>query len=122
MLWKQGDLAGALQHYRRALGIDEKVFGSEHPDVAIDINNIGSVGCSLCSPQLQSQVGSKLILCVHCHVQVLYAQGDMSEARKYFQRAVDMRSKFLGSGHADTQSALQWLRLCSEEEEDGDQE
>ena len=45
MLQSQGDLAGALQHYRRALGIAEKVFGSEHPNVAVRLNNIGLVGC-----------------------------------------------------------------------------
>ena len=66
------------------------------------------------------RMGVSFTVCVHYHVQVLYAQGDMSEARKYFQRAVDIFSKFLGSGHANTQTARRWLRSCIEE--NGDQE
>ena len=31
----------ALDYSKKALAIDEKVFGKEHADVAIDYNNIG---------------------------------------------------------------------------------
>ena len=33
-------LANAEPLYRRALAIDEKIFGLEHPDVARDLNNL----------------------------------------------------------------------------------
>ena len=35
----QGKLEEALQLYDRALAIDEKVLGPDHPDVAGDLNN-----------------------------------------------------------------------------------
>ena len=35
----QGKLEEALQLYDRALAIDEKVLGPDHPDVARDLNN-----------------------------------------------------------------------------------
>ncbi|MGH9845914.1 MAG: tetratricopeptide repeat protein, partial [Blastocatellia bacterium] len=38
-----GDLASARQLYERALKIDEAAFGTDHPRVAIDVNNLASV-------------------------------------------------------------------------------
>ena len=35
----QGKLEEALPLYDRALAIDEKVLGPDHPDVAMDLNN-----------------------------------------------------------------------------------
>ena len=35
----QGKIEEALQLYDRALAIDEKVLGPDHPDVAGDLNN-----------------------------------------------------------------------------------
>ena len=37
----KGDLDGALRYTQRALTINEKVYGPDHPNVAIDANNIG---------------------------------------------------------------------------------
>ena len=33
----------ADEFYRRALAINEKIYGSEHPDVAITVNNLGAL-------------------------------------------------------------------------------
>ena len=41
MLQDLGDLAGARAAFERALAIDEKSFGPDHPDVATDVNNLG---------------------------------------------------------------------------------
>jgi len=38
-----GDLAGARAALERALGIDERVYGPDHPKVATSVNNLGSV-------------------------------------------------------------------------------
>ena len=38
-----GDLAGARAAFERALAIDEKSFGPDHPEVATDVNNLGVV-------------------------------------------------------------------------------
>ncbi len=39
----QGDLVGARAAFERALKIDEANFGSDHPNVAIRVNNLGMV-------------------------------------------------------------------------------
>ncbi|MDR2637836.1 MAG: tetratricopeptide repeat protein, partial [Zoogloeaceae bacterium] len=41
--YKQGDYSKALEWYRKALDISEKVLGKEHPDMAVIYYNIGSV-------------------------------------------------------------------------------
>lgn len=38
-----GDLGGAKAAYERALKIDEAAYGSEHPSVTRDVNNLGGV-------------------------------------------------------------------------------
>ncbi len=43
MLQDLGDLAGAKAAFERALKIDEATYGPDHPNVAIDVNNLGSV-------------------------------------------------------------------------------
>ena len=43
ILQAKGDLDGALKYTDQALKIDEKVFGLDHPNVAIDANNIGTI-------------------------------------------------------------------------------
>jgi len=40
---RKGDLENALLQLQRALEIQTRVFGSEHPDVAASCNNIGDV-------------------------------------------------------------------------------
>ncbi len=44
MTWgNKGDKDKALKYYEVALEIDKKFYPNEHPDVAIDYNNIGAV-------------------------------------------------------------------------------
>jgi tetratricopeptide (TPR) repeat protein len=74
VLQGQGDLAGAQGCFERALAIDERVYGLEHPKVAIRVNNLGGV---------------------------LYNQGDLVGARGYFERALGIFEKFLPEGHPD---------------------
>ncbi len=77
ILQAQGDLAGALEYTKRALAIHEKVYGPEHPDVAIDLNNIG---------------------------RILRDQGDLAGARSHMERALRIFQKFLGDDHLNTQT------------------
>ena len=72
ILQDQGDLAGALEWTKRALAIDEKVYGPEHPVVAIRANNIG---------------------------QILQAQGDLAGALEWTKRALAIREKVYGPEH-----------------------
>ena len=42
-LQSSGDYAGAEPSYRRALSLDEKALGPDHPDVARDLNNLATL-------------------------------------------------------------------------------
>ena len=41
--YQQGNYANALEHYNKALAIQLKVKGENHPDTATSYNNIGLV-------------------------------------------------------------------------------
>jgi tetratricopeptide (TPR) repeat protein len=43
VLQERGDLDGAQAAFERALRIDEAARGADHPDIACDVNNLGSV-------------------------------------------------------------------------------
>jgi tetratricopeptide (TPR) repeat protein len=64
--------AEAERSLRRALAIDEKVYGPDHPEVATDANNIG---------------------------QILKAQGDLAGALEYTRRALAIDEKVYGPDH-----------------------
>ncbi|MEP0803884.1 MAG: tetratricopeptide repeat protein [Chloroflexota bacterium] len=66
------DYAGARAAYERALKIDEAALGPDHPDVARNVNNLGSV---------------------------LQAQGDLAEARAAFERVLGILEKTLPPEH-----------------------
>ena len=70
-----GDLEGARTHFQRALAIDEKAFGPDHPNVAIAVDNLGLV---------------------------LKDLGDPEGARTHFQRALRIFEHFLGKEHSNT--------------------
>ncbi|NEX12732.1 MAG: hypothetical protein C1942_08635 [Prosthecochloris sp.] len=65
--------------YRRALGIDEKVLGLEHPGVATDLNNLAGL---------------------------LKAQGKYGEAEPLFRRALLIWEEQLGGEHPDVATSL----------------
>ncbi len=65
----------AKHYFERALEIDEKAFGPDHPKVAIRINNIGAV---------------------------LREQGDLDGARKAYERALRIFEGALGPEHPKT--------------------
>ncbi len=44
---EMGENKKAIAYYEQALAIDRKVFGEEHPDVAIDLNNLGAAWSAL---------------------------------------------------------------------------
>jgi len=73
------EYGGAREAYERALTIDERVFGPDHPEVATDVNNLGSV---------------------------LQALGDLAGAREAYERALAIREQVLGENHPDTATTL----------------
>ena len=75
VLLSKGDLDGALKYSQRALSIDEKVYGPEHPTVAIRANNIG---------------------------QILQDKGDLDGALQYTQRALTIFMNSYGPDNPST--------------------
>lgn len=73
----RNDLAAAQAACERALVVDEKAFGPDHPHVMRDVNNLGSV---------------------------LHDLGDLDKARKAYQRALTIFAKVLGPDHPQTQT------------------
>jgi tetratricopeptide (TPR) repeat protein len=65
--------------YERALAIDEKVRGPEHPDTASRLNNLAAL---------------------------LKDQGDLAGARPLYERALAIREKVLSPEHPDTATSL----------------
>src|SRR5262249_11303386 len=73
--------------YKRALTIDEKALGQEHPDVAIALNNLA----------------------------MLYVRrGRNAEADPFFKRAIAIDEKGLGPDHPSTKNGRENLRLMEE--------
>ena len=72
VLQATGDLAGARAAFERALAIDEKTFGPDHPNVAIRVNNLG---------------------------RVLHDTGDLPGARAAFERALAIDERAFGPDH-----------------------
>jgi tetratricopeptide (TPR) repeat protein len=81
---KLGEYAKAEPLCQRALAIDEKVFGSEHPDVATNLNNLA---------ELYRKMGA-------------YAQ-----AESLLQRALAIREKTLGPEHLEVATSLNSLAV-----------
>ena len=67
-----GDLPAARAAFERALAINERTFGPDHPNVAICVNNLGFV---------------------------LQAQGDLPAARAAFERALAIDERTFGPDH-----------------------
>jgi tetratricopeptide (TPR) repeat protein len=78
----------AKRIHERALAIDEAILGPDHPDVAIDASNLGSV---------------------------LKDQGNLSGAKPLIERALRIFREFLGDAHPNTKTAQNNLRLLEEE-------
>ncbi len=67
--------AGILIVHVQALAIQEKALGPDHPDVAIDLNNLAGL---------------------------LYAEGDYAGAEPLYRRALAIDEKALGPNHPKT--------------------
>jgi tetratricopeptide (TPR) repeat protein len=78
-LKEAGDYAGAEPLYRRALAIDEKNLGPEHPYTATNVNNLALL---------------------------LKTKGDYAGAEPLYRRALAIREKVLGPDHPSTATSL----------------
>jgi tetratricopeptide (TPR) repeat protein len=116
----KGDLDGALTYARRALKIEEKVHGPEHPDVAAATNNIGRIlqakgdlEGALTYTQRALKINEKVYGLDHPDVardannigQILWAKADLDGALTYTQRALKIDEKVYGPEHPDVAAA-----------------
>ncbi|MBN2045847.1 MAG: TIR domain-containing protein [Anaerolineales bacterium] len=77
--------AGAKAAFQRALAIDEAVFGGDHPNVAIDVNNLGSV---------------------------LRDLGDLAGAKAAYERALAIDEAVFGGDHPKEAIRVNNLGAC----------
>ncbi len=90
----KGDYDQALEYYRKALAIDEKVFGKEHPSTASLYSNIGSV---------------------------YYDKGNYDQALKYYGKALAIEEKVFGKEHPSTATSYNNIGLAYYDKGDYDQ-
>ena len=81
---EKGDLENALLQHQRALEIRTRVFGSEHPDVAMSYQHI---------------------------VAVHFKEGKRAQAIEMATKAYDIKLKVLGPDHPSTRELKSFYRL-----------
>ncbi|MDR2260506.1 MAG: tetratricopeptide repeat protein, partial [Azoarcus sp.] len=116
---KQGDYDKALEGYRKALAIQEKVLGKDHPSTATTYNNIAEVYHSqgkyeeaLEGYRKALAIQEKVLGKDHPHTATTYnniagvyhSQGKYEEALEGYRKASAIREKVLGKDHPDTAS------------------
>jgi tetratricopeptide (TPR) repeat protein len=110
----RADLLEAKVLSERALAIEEKVYGPDHPNVAIEVNNLGSVLRDLGDLQGAKKhfvralaIGEKFYDPDHPQVAIyannlgnlLEDMGDLQGAKKYYERALAIGEKFYDPDH-----------------------
>ncbi len=92
--YRQSPLAAfglSLPFLERALALDEKMLGPNHPDTATSLNNLGFA---------------------------LRVQGDFAGALSHYERALEIRTKALGLDHPETARSLNNLGYLLQEQGD----
>jgi tetratricopeptide (TPR) repeat protein len=82
-----GQYHQAMDYYHRALAIDARLSGPDHPDIAISLNNLAELSLSI---------------------------GDTAAARPYYERALAIQEKALGPDHPETAISLNNLATVLE--------
>jgi tetratricopeptide (TPR) repeat protein len=112
----RAEFAEAKSHLERALTLAEKAYGSDHPEVAIRVNNLGSVLKALGDLPAAKEhyeralaIGEEVYGKDHPNVairvnnlgSVLRALGDLPAAKECFERALAIDEKFYGGDHPE---------------------
>ncbi len=126
ILWTLGRYSEAEPLYRRALAIDEKVLGREHPHVATSLNNLAFLlnkqGKYREAEPLYRQalaMDEKVYGREHPEVatdlnnlaELLREQGKYTAAEPLYRRALAIREKKLGREHPEVAQSLNNLAL-----------
>lgn len=114
---RQGVYHKALEYYDKALIIQEKVYGTEHPAIAIYYNNIGGAYNSIGDYTKALWFFQKALVIYdgseHLGTAATYenignvyqGKGDYPKALEYQFKALAIREKFLGSEHPETSNS-----------------
>ena len=107
----------ALEYYRKALAIDEKVLGPEHPTIIMSYNNIAGVYTKLGNyEEAQRHIDKALainekilgtenpeIALTYSNIAAVYfAKGEYDKALEYYKKALAINEKVLGPEHLTT--------------------
>jgi tetratricopeptide (TPR) repeat protein/predicted Ser/Thr protein kinase len=117
----QGDYEQGKLHQERALQIEEKVLGPDHPQVAVALNNLG-LTLFVRGEREQARLHIERGLRVteealgpdHPNVAqglkslgtVLHSQGEREQAKLHIERALQIEEKVLGPDHPDVAATL----------------
>jgi tetratricopeptide (TPR) repeat protein len=122
----RNDFVGARSAFQRAIAIDERVLGPEHPQTSADLNNLGMTLRSLgdltgarATFERALTIDEKVLGPDHSQVAaglsnlglVLRALGDLTGARAIFERALAIDERKLGPEHPQTAADLSNLGL-----------
>ena len=113
----QGNYGEALRLYKQALGICEKVLGTEHSETATTYNNMavtyrkqGNLDEALRFCKKALAIREKVLGTEHPDTattynniaNVYYAQGKYEDALAFYESSLSIREKMLGTEHPDT--------------------
>jgi tetratricopeptide (TPR) repeat protein len=130
---KAGDYPGAEVLFRRALAIDEKALGMDHPEVATNLNNLGELlrakGDYAGAEPLYRRalaIDEKALGPNHPYVannlnnlgELLRAKGDYAGAEPLYRRALAIDEKALGPDHPNVAKSLNNLASLLEDKSD----
>jgi tetratricopeptide (TPR) repeat protein len=125
--------AAARPLYERALAIDEKALGPEHPDTATSLNSLtlllqeqGDLAGARPLAERSLAIYEKALGPEHPDTAnslnnlafLLQAQGDLAGARPLYERALAIDEKALGPEHPDTARSLSNLALLLKDQGD----
>ncbi len=120
-LRRLADLAGVRAAYERALAIDERVYGPDHPNVATCVNNLGSalqdqgdLAGAGAAYERALAIAERVYGLDHPEVtipvnnlgSVLQAQGDLAGARAAYERALAIAKRAYGPDHPNVATCI----------------
>ena len=121
-----GNYSTAEPLYRRALTVQERVLGPEHPDTLTSINNLahllrgkgdleGAIQLKLREMPLSEKVlgaeHPQTLSCINNLAELLRVRGDLAAAEPLLRHALTVRERVLGPEHPNTLGSINNLAL-----------
>ncbi|NIM17407.1 MAG: tetratricopeptide repeat protein, partial [Candidatus Aminicenantes bacterium] len=115
-LYNLGDHRKAIEYFEQALTINRNVYGEAHPDIAADLNNLGSIWNNLGGHrkaigyfEQALTIWKKVYGDKHTQVAIglnnlgsaRYALGDHRKAIEYYEQALSIDRNVYGEAHPD---------------------